>query len=130
MFTRSVSIEAMSSREVISISVAIRLVLNPMIFLRYPRPAEPGKPPPDPFHPVEVLLSPRRERRRLHRDRERRFRLRLGRLRRGPPGTGRGLGLLALRRRLCLRGGRGRAEFLEDLLGLLLRDELRETLGL
>src|SRR5207245_969310 len=80
------------------------------------------------LQPIEDLLLARRERRRLHGNREGRFRLRLGRLRRGPPRPGRGLGLLALRRRLGLRGDR--AEFLEDLLGLLLRDELRVAVRL
>src|SRR5256712_399047 len=102
--------------------------LESMEFLRELRHDKPGEPSSDLLQPVEDLLFARRERRRLHGDCERRFRLRLGRLRRGPPRAGGGLGLLALRRRLRFRGGR--AEFLEDLLGLLLRDELREALRL
>src|SRR5437899_2972000 len=97
MFTRSVSIEAMSSRLVISISVAIFRIRSRSVW-------------PDLTYSSMIGVE--------------------GTRRASTISMSRGLGFLALRRRLCLRGGRGRAEFLEDLLGLFLGDELRETLGL
>src|SRR5438093_970141 len=100
-----------------------------MNFIRVLRDGDPGDPPADLLQPVHDLLLARGERRCLHGNCEGRFRLRLRGLRRGPLRAGCGLGRLrALRGRFRLRGGG--AEFLEDFLGLLFRDELREALGL
>src|SRR6266511_5582810 len=86
------------------------------------------EPPPDLLEPVGDLLLSRRQRRRLHRDREGRLGLRLRRLRGGLPDARGRLRPLFLRRGLRLR--QYGSELLEDLLRLFLRDELREPFDL
>src|SRR5947208_1508149 len=88
----------------------------------------PRQPAADLLQAVHDLLFARRQRRCLDRDREGCLRLRLRSLRGGLPPARGGLRFLLLRSRLHFHGGR--AEFLEDLLRLFLREELRESLDL
>src|SRR5205823_866565 len=152
MFTRSVSIEAMSSREVISISVAIFRIfsrsvcpdltyssmigvveallaeLQAMDFLRELADDVPRGPSANLLQAVHDLLFAAGERRRLGRDRQGRLRFGFGGLR-GRPAPFRGrLRLLLLRGGLCLY--RRGPQLLEDLLGLFLREQLRESIDL
>ncbi len=107
---------------------ALLAQLESMNLLRELADDVPRQPAADLLQAVHDLLFACRQRRCLYRDREGRLRLRLRGLRRGlPPARGR-LRLLLLRSRLHLHGGR--AEFLEDLLRLFLREELRESLDL
>src|SRR6266566_2571484 len=107
---------------------ALLAQLESMDLLRELADDVPRQPAADLLQALHDLLFARRQRGCLHRDGERCFRLRFRGLRGGlPPARGR-LRFFLLRSLLHL--DRSRAEFLEDLLGLFLREELRESLDL
>src|SRR5437879_3174883 len=127
MFTRSVSIDATSSRDVISISVAIL-----RIFSRSPCPVftphDTRKPSADLLASVRDFLLAPVERERFPPDRQGRLRFRLRRFRGRLLRADRRPRLLAAWGGFHLNGGR--PELLEDFLGLFLCDEFCEPLHL
>src|SRR6267143_1947188 len=151
MFTRSVSIEAMASKEVISISVSIFRIyrveielladlredlveaflaqLEPVDLLRELANHVPRQPATELLQAVHDLLFARGEGRGFHGNREGGLGLCLGGLRGGFPPARSRLRLLFLRSGLRL-GWQRRTKLLQDLLRLLLREELRESFDL
>src|SRR5438034_916214 len=107
---------------------ALLAELQAMDFLRELADDVPREPSANLLQAVHDLLFAAGERRRLGRDRQGRLRFGFGGLR-GRPAPFRGrLRLLLLRGGLCL--DRRGPQLLEDLLGLFLRDELRESIDL